>query len=251
MVNYDLIDYILKRKLKEQIAKNALGSRTGMSSEKAGELIAKLDQRIYSEQDKFAGPVVGVNSAKGDLGIEDPETVEVNEVAEGNEVAEVNDLTAQPEAKTAKPAVKNQDAEAQASTAPESPKETLEQAGLFLEGIKDESGNYYSAEEFIKKQQEERRQLQQQRTDEALSKLDFLGSLFSGEPQDQVVAVSQDHGASTDFVGLEPEVAAALKGTTPKSEPVKKSKKARPKAQEEPHYAHSLEDMLIIEDDEE
>ena len=251
VVNYDLIDYILKRKLKEQIAKNALGSRTGMSSEKAGELISKLDQRIYSEQDKFAGPVVGVNSAKGDLGIEDPEKVEVNEVAEGNEVAEVNDLTKQPEAKTAKPAVNNQDAEAQASTAPEAPKETLEQAGLFLEGIKDESGNYYSAEEFIKKQQEERRQLQQQRTDEALSKLDFLGSLFSGEPQDQVVAVSQDHGASTDFAGLEPEVAAALKGTAPKSEPVKKSKKARTKAQDEPHYAHSLEDMLIIEDDEE
>ena len=150
--------------------------------------------------------------------------------------------------------MKNQDAAAQDSEAQkdEAPKETLEQAGLFLEGIKDESGNYYSAEEFIKKQQEERRQLQQQRTDEALSKLDFLGSLFSGEPQDQVVAVSQDHGASTDFAGLEPEVAAALKGTAQlKSEPVKKAKKARTKVQDEPHYEHSLEDMLIIEDDEE
>ena len=47
-------------------------------------------------------------------------------------------------------------------------------------------------------------------------------------------------------------MAAALKGTAQlKSEPVKKAKKARTKVQDEPHYEHSLEDMLIIEDDEE
>ena len=259
VVNYDLIDYILKRKLKEQIAKNALGARSGMDSKKAGELIAQLDERIYSEQNKFSGPVVGVNSAQGDLGLDDPETkprkkkpTADQQPADQTPVASQQPADQTPAASLQSadqtPAASQQPAADKTSAAETAAPETLEQAGLFLEGIKDEAGNYFSAEDFIKKQQEERRQLQQQRTDEALSKLDFLGSLFS-EPQDQVVTAqsdttSQDHGAAVAMGELEPEIAAALQGEEPRAK-----KKPRNKAEAEPHYEHSLEDLLIIEDD--
>lgn len=281
VVNYDLVDYILKRKLKEQIAKNALGGRSGMTSEKAGELIAKLDERIYSEQGKFAGPVVGLNADKAEESQEDTPKSKAKGRRKAKVTAEVAPKSKlAPAAKEAEAAVKEEAAVAETKegavaeaaqkaetvkedkSQPEEVKESLAEAGLFLQGLKDEDGQYLSAEAFIKKQQEERRQLQQQRTDEALSKLDFLGSLFgTKEPQDQVVLaqeaepVSQEHGAAVaagNFTGLEPEIAAVLSGNQAEPHAAKrKRKKSRSQEEEEPKYQHSLEDMLIIDDDDE
>ncbi len=257
VVNYDLVDYILKRKLKEQIAKNALGAHGGLSTQQAGELISKLDERIYSEQGKFAGPVVGVNATEGSLGVDEGESEakpKRGRKAKAQQQAELQaekqaELQAEMQAELSTEA----SAEDAASVAAESAAARARDEGdLFLTGLKDESGNYYSAEDYIKKQQEERRALQQQRTDEALSKLDFLGEFFGGgEPQDQVITApeqagaDQSHGASVALTEVAPEIEAALRAEQAEVKPKKKAKEP------EPHYQHSLEDLLIIDEDDE
>ena len=50
--------------------------------------------------------------------------------------------------------------------------------------------------------------------------------------------------AISNGINTQSEIAAALQGEEPRAK-----KKPRNKAEAEPHYEHSLEDLLIIEDD--
>ena len=102
--------------------------------------------------------------------------------------------------------------------------------------LKDAQGHYFDAEAYATKIKEQRKISEQQRTEAALSKLDFLESLHQEalveDENDVVVGVVSDE---------EVEVANVSKP--------KRSKK-KSEEEEEPKYAHSLEDLMVIEEDE-
>lgn len=204
VVNYELSDYIIKRKLKEQIARAPFMSQSskelcleqgdaigGLSAQQASELYDQLDSRILNEQDKFSGPAI--NNNKG-LTIEikevDSENMQAISLLEGLGVKEEN----------------------------------TENRGDRLH-LKDSQGNYIDAKVYAAKLKEERRHQEQMRTEEALAKLDFLGEMYKDQLQEDEVKIAPDEILSSQ----KPKTASAQESDI--------------------QYSHSLEDLLIIEEE--
>lgn len=218
--------------------KRGAGYTTGYAQELSAEVIAehKSSGELFDQMVSTEAEVAGYGSAK--LITEDEDGVAVESTAEAEADAE-------------------SEAETETEGKPSSSDDKTEDLHL-----KDEFGNYFSPEEYAKKRDEERKQYQQQRTDEALSKLDFLDSLFNGtdEAEDQVVPVVDVEETKPQAPSLADEIelgevlASAQGAEATESAPAPKAKsksKAKKKAEEEePKYTSSLEDLLLDDDEE-
>ena len=113
--------------------------------------------------------------------------------------------------------------------------------------VRDENGNYLSVDEFSRKMAAERREQEQLRTAEAMSRLDYLDNLLrhDGGKEDRaevdttaVTEASASGENAADSVQSE-EQAVKSKGKT----------KRHKEEAEEPHYKHSLEELLVEEEE--
>lgn len=275
VVNYELDDYIIKRKLKEQIARAPFMSSnaklngdsiSSLSAEKASELYNKLDERILNEQARFAGPrasddisdkaqnIIKQSAAPKSKGTkrktkdanlaseqasleQDSEQSSLEQASSPSELMEAN---AQSEPMEDKQEVLFSDELEPVS------EDNVENKGDLLK-LKDTEGNFLDADEYAAKMQEERMLSEQKRTEAALSKLDFLESFYqddSKEPVDDAVigVVSDDLDAKSQEGNSSPNQSPTSKDST------KRSKKHE--EEEEPKYSHSLDELLVLEDEE-
>lgn len=232
VVNYELDDYIIKRKLKEQVAKAPFMSAnaksqgdaiSALSAEEADELYQKLDERILNEQGKFAGPRA---------------TPDISDEAKAIITKSATKAKGKDQAKGQSDSQENSSELTQQSMLGSlfSDDDMVEAQPQTQSKLKDAQGHYFDAEAYATKIKEQRKISEQQRTEAALSKLDFLESLHQEalveDENDVVVGVVSDE---------EVEVANVSKP--------KRSKK-KSEEEEEPKYAHSLEDLMVIEEDE-
>lgn len=232
VVNYELDDYIIKRKLKEQVAKAPFMSAnaksqgdaiSALSAEEADELYQKLDERILNEQGKFAGPRA---------------TPDISDDAKAIITKSATKAKGKDQAKDQSDSQENSSELTQQSLLGSlfSDDDMVEAQPQTQSKLKDAQGHYFDAEAYATKIKEQRKISEQQRTEAALSKLDFLESLHQEalveDENDVVVGVVSDE---------EVEVANVSKP--------KRSKK-KSEEEEEPKYAHSLEDLMVIEEDE-
>ena len=234
VVNYELDDYIIKRKLKEQVAKAPFMSAnaksqgdaiSALSAEEADELYQKLDERILNEQGKFAGPRA---------------TQDISDEAK----AIITKSAAKSKAKGKAQAKVQSDSQENSSDLTQqsllgslfSDDDMVEVQPQTQSKLNDAQGNYFDAEAYATKIKEQRKISEQQRTEAALSKLDFLESLHQEalveDENDVVVGVVSDE--EVEVVNV--------------SKPKRSKKKSE--EEEEPKYAHSLEDLMVIEEDE-
>ena len=271
-----------------------------LAIDKASELYDKLDERIISEQDKFAGPRVTAQGAPSDATAKarakkvaatpdastpaaadeaapaaeaassngtdsDTTSSEVGQnaaaastladadsdadVAAANAAAEAKADAAANDESDSKDEAQAQEAEAKALEE-ERNRQEREQIAKELQ-LKDEDGSYFSIEEYTRKVQEEHQKQKQQRTEEALSKLDFLMSSFPADSEENSSEAdanvpSEETQESLDD-GQEEFILNSDLGSNTKS----KSRSKKQEEEEEPQYEISLEDLLVIEDEEE
>ena len=322
VLNYELDDYIVKRRLKEQIARPAILNRkiegdplSGLSPEEATRLYNELDERIISEQDRFAGPRVNPerpatasassanDGASGGAGAADStygsasgsdaqpapkagsrrrkaaasaeaeaaaaaadaaSSSAADAAAEGTGSAgaeaatgDASEVGACGNAQSAAESSTDSEAESAAEGAADSvPEENVENKEDHMH-LKGDDGKYLDPEVYASRLKEERKLNEARRTDEALSRLDFLDSLYSTPGDvDSVVDISIDDSRGYD----------AAKGTSEDGDQVfmydlepefneerasaKKGKKKAKEEEEEPHYEHSLDELVIEDDDE-
>lgn len=312
VINYGLHDYILKRRLKEQIARAPLmagrvhdnsDSVAALSSEKAQQLYDKLDKQILEQQDNYSGPraqvvaepkkkpksrldtqagvVVGYSQDEAEAKLNQSNDEKYSSLIDAiNEQNADKDATAEGYGKThmvsGGAATEKGDGDEQDSSdiklegkANEAQSE-VQDDGVDRDKIaqdyslKDENGNYIDAKTYTSKLQEERKKQEEQRTQEALSKLDFLEDFFASA-EDEAEAQTEDsidyaQGDDGSIMAEESDLMTALKESSdvdespfnlePQSAPKSKSKK-KSQEDEEPQYSHSLDDLLVMEDDDE
>ena len=318
VLNYGLLDYILKRKLKEHMTRApvltekaaARGDAVAkLAIDKASELYDKLDERIISEQDKFAGPRVTAQGAPSDATAKarakkvattpdastpapaaeaapaaapdasapaaaaasgsatDSNTASTeisqnaaaaNTLAEADSDADVAAANAAAEAKAdaaandesdSKDEAHDQEAEAKALEE-ERNRQEREQIAKELQ-LKDEDGSYFSIEEYTRKVQEEHQKQKQQRTEEALSKLDFLMSSFPADSEESSSEADADVPSEETQESLDDGQEEFILNSDLGSNTKSKSRSKKQEEEEEPQYEISLEDLLVIEDEEE
>lgn len=303
VVNYDLLDYILKRKLKEHMTRAPVLTEKAaargdaiakLSIDKAGELYDKLNERIINDQDKYSGPCVNPESAgagRASLATAfDAAATAASEAAtEAAQAAAAQAAAAAAASAEADAAEADADADASASasadgasapsaaTAAEESTESVDAADAKADDgddeaelsdaqrdanqaerdqiseekqLKDENGAYFSVEEFSRKVQEEHQRHTQQRTEEALSKLDFLMSDIVSSDEDTVTEADDQSSADGADESSESDNEFIL---TPQTEtkPKGRGKKKDEDEDEEPQYEVSLEDLLVVDEDEE
>lgn len=318
VLNYGLLDYILKRKLKEHMTRApvltekaaARGDAVAkLAIDKASELYDKLDERIISEQDKFAGPRVTAQGAPSDATAKarakkvattpdastpapeaeaasapasaasapaaeaassngtdsDTTSSEVsqkataaNTLADADSDADVAAANAAAEAKAdatandesdSKDEAQAQEAEAKALEE-ERNRQEREQIAKELQ-LKDEDGSYFSIEEYTRKVQEEHQKQKQQRTEEALSKLDFLMSSFPADSEENSSEADANVPSEETQDSLDDGQEEFILNSDLGSNTKPKSRSKKQEEEEEPQYEISLEDLLVIEDEEE
>lgn len=260
VVNYELNDYIIKRKLKEQISRAPFMSATSkelayeqgdaigaLSAQQASALYAKLDERILHEQGKFAGPAILPSKAIAPVAAsEETKLKELPEnAAASSSLFAGLDMAIDIQALEPSKAIASGDAHQEQSSQDQGlglkadakpvKEENTENRGDYLH-LKDSNGNYIDAKIYAARLKEERRKMEQMRTEEALANLDFLDEFYKDRLQEEVHVLPDE------------EVEPISKQDESSSSEVKQPKSHKAEEQE-PHYAHSLEDLLIIEED--
>ena len=218
VVNYNLKDYILKRNLKERLQKvplqqakavaaggaaaSAVAKLAAQEQQQARDAMAALDERIRAEQSKFTGP------SQGPVHVSTPAPAGAassgaSSKASASSAASAT-LNSSGGASKAQGTTGTSEAAPAASPAPVVNQErersdSLAAAKTVAGGlqIKGQDGKYLSVDEYAQKMQAERKAFKQKRTDAALSKLDFLDSLFVPEHahEDQVSVATADTAA--------------------------------------------------------